>query len=119
MGARVSLRKALATLPDDREAVSATREILAFFASHADEYVSTERVARATRVSPHRVELILGTLVDTFVLDCGGSGEREYRYAPDSLLALEMKRYLQTSAVPNSSLQRGTDRFRSRYGGAR
>ena len=114
----MSLRKALAALPEDRATTSATREVLRFFDTHPNQYVDESRVVRATQATAARVELILHALTDAHVLDCGGSGGQERRYAPDTLLALEMKRYLQSGATPSTSLQRSTDRFRSRYGGA-
>jgi hypothetical protein len=115
----VSLRRALAALPDDRATLAAAREMLRFFSAHANEYVDEERVVRATRVTPTQAERILKVLTEAHVIDCGGSGPSEHRYAPDTLLALEMKRYLQAGSAPSSSLQQGTDRFRSRYGGPR
>ena len=115
----MSLRRALATLPDDRATASAIREVLTFFETHPDEFVDEARVVRATRVSSFQVDIILRALCEAVVLDCGGSDGHEYRYAPDALLALEMRRYLQSFSTLGTTLQRSTDRFRSRYGGAR
>ena len=115
----MSLRKALAALPDDRATISAAREVLRFFSTHPDEFVDDERVVRATRVTHTQAGLILKVLADARVLDCGGSGGLDHRYAPDTLLALEMKRYLQLGSTPSSTRQQSTDRFRSRYGGSR
>ena len=47
-GAKVSLRRALDVLPDDRATTSAARQLLAFMESHSGESVSPERLMRAT-----------------------------------------------------------------------
>ncbi len=113
----MSLRKAIESLPDDRATVLATRQVIAFFNAHPNEWANSARIARATGVDETHVAVVLQVMAEQFVLDCGGSNGRECRYAPDSLLAIEVRRYLQSSAVSGARLQRDVDRFRGRFGG--
>jgi hypothetical protein len=113
----MSLRRALEALPDDRETKSATRSVVAFFEEHPNEAVGCDRISRATGLARSRVESIVHALIDGYVIDCGGSRESACTFVPTPVLELEVRRYLRSSATPHSTLQRGTERFRSRYGG--
>lgn len=112
----MSLRRALEVLPDDRASVSATRGMLTFFVAHPNEHCGPDRVSRATGLPPAKIETLAQVLCETFVLDCGGSEQPDYVFVPSPLLTLEIDRYLRSSATSDVVLQRGTERFRSRYG---
>lgn len=112
----MSLRRALEVLPDDRASVSAARGMLTFFVAHPNEHCGTDRVARATGLPPSRIEPVVRIFCETFVLDCGGSAESDFVFVPSPLLMLEIERYLRSSATCDVVLQRGTERFRNRYG---
>jgi len=113
----MSLRKALVLLPDDRGTAHALHEVLAFFNSHVDERIDAERVMHATGMPPARVEPILEVLAKTFVIDCDGDPRlKQCVFHPDSVLALEVSRYLRLGDHSSARLQSKVDRFRGRYG---
>jgi hypothetical protein len=104
-------------LPDDRATVSAAREILAFFNAHAHEPISPDRLVRATGLPADRTEAVLGVLAGSFVLDCDGDpGLAPSSYDPDTVLALEVRRFLRVHEATNTRLQSDIDRFRGRHG---
>lgn len=115
-GAKVSLRRALDVLPDDRATTSAARQLLAFMESHSGESVSPERLMRATGLTREKVDVLMRIFVDAFVVDCAGSDEPAWVFTPAPLLTLEVQRYLRSASSTGSQLQRGTERFRSRFG---
>lgn len=113
----MSLRKAIESLPDDRATVMATRQVVAFFETHPNEWTDSSRVARATNLEETQISAVLRAMADAFVLDCGDSNGTACRFTPDVLLAIEVRRYLRASAVSGARLQRDVDRFRGRFGG--
>lgn len=112
----MSLRGALANLPDDRATRSAARSVVSFIAHHVDEPLEQERIARVTGVSIVTVEQLIKALADGYVIDCGGPGTVSCIYHPSTVLGMEVDRYLRTSSVVDQSLRKSTDRFRSQYG---
>ncbi len=113
----MGLRSALAALPDDRDTREAVRSTLLFLVGHQGEAVDEARIARATSLDPDRLRPVLEALDHAFVIDCGvGSDPDSCTYAPDPVLALEVRRFLQAAGVPQQRLQRGVDRFRGRFG---
>lgn len=113
----MSLRRALAALPDDRETAAATREIVAFFNSHKGEAIGFRRLARVTGLGEVRVAPVLGALATAGVVDCDGDSDgRECTYAPDGALDIEVRRFLRVSEAAGSGLQRRVDRFRGSFG---
>lgn len=114
----MSLRKALTLLPDDRATVNVTREAVAFFSAHPREPIEPERVYRALGMPAARVEPVLRALADSFVIDCDGDPRLDpCRFDPDSILQLEVNRFLRVKDTNQSRLQSGVDRYRGRYGG--
>lgn len=113
----MSLRRALAALPDDRETALAAREIIAFLSEHSDEALTDSRVVRATGIPEPRVREILDIFCRTFVVDClGDPPEQTYRMSSSPVLALEVRRFVRSGAGSEARLKRGTEKFRGRYG---
>lgn len=113
----MSLRRALSALPDDRETVTAAREVVAFLSLHPDESLDTERITHSTSLSSVRVEPVVCALAAALVIDCDGDPRlHEFTYHPDAVLSLEVRRFLKVAGGVESRLQRGVDRFRGRYG---
>ncbi len=113
----MSLRRALQALPDDRDTLSATRDVVGFFREHPGERLDSERIMRATGVSGARLRVILDALASGFVIDCGGeSGAFECEYLPNPVVAMEIERFMRTSGGAGNRLQQGAERFRQRYG---
>lgn len=113
----MSLRKALAELPDDLATRNIVRSLVAYLQSHEGERFNAERVSRSTGVSLHDVQTIMCALVDGFVLDCDGDPRCETcRFTPDAVLNLEVRRYLREAGSSDARLHRGIDRFRGRFG---
>jgi hypothetical protein len=110
------LRRALEHLSDDRETVSATRLVVAFFNAHPNEAVDSVRISRATGIPVPRVEYIVRALSDSFVLDCDDSSEPACVFSPTAVLTLEVRRFLRSKTTVDSRLQAGTQRFRDQYG---
>ncbi len=113
----MSLRTTLALLPDDRGTDVAVREVIAFFRAHAHEPVEPSRVARATGLSADRVEPVLQALAKGRVVDCDGDPLTDpCSFDPDTMLAMEVRRYLRVSDSASSRVQAGVNRFRGRQG---
>jgi len=113
----VSLRTSLALLPDDRATGTAVREVITFFRAHAHEPVSPARVSRATGLAPERVEPVLEALAKGLVIDCDGDPLKEpSSFDPDTMLALEIRRYLRVGDNAHSRVNAGVIRYRGRQG---
>lgn len=113
----MSLRRALATLPDDRDSVRATRDVVAYLERHQGESLDVVKISRATGVVGGRVEPVLSALSHALVIDCDGEPlNGHYRYTPDPVLSLEVRRFLKASGGVDAGLQRRVDRFRGHYG---
>ena len=112
----MSLRKALAALPDDRDSAAAARMVITFFHRHAHDPVGADRVARATGLPLDRAEPVMSALAAGGVLHCDRDlGLSECRYEPDRILALEVDRFMRTTDS-SARLQSGVDRYRGRFG---
>ena len=115
----MSLRTALATLPDDRSTACVIHEVVAFFSAHAHTPIDIERVVRATGFGFERVEPVMGALCSGGVLHCDGDLRlRGCSFDPDHVMALEVQRFLRTSGTPGARLQTGVGRYRNRFGSA-
>lgn len=113
----MSLRRALAALPDDRDTATATREIVAFFDSHKGETIDSRRLARVTGLGEVRIAPVLGALATASVVDCDGDSDcGECVYRPDGALDVEVRRFLRVSGAAGNGLQRRVDRFRGSFG---
>jgi len=113
----MSLRRALASLPDDRATVATAREVVAFFDAHPHEALEPERVSRATGMEHDRTDPVLKALSDAFVIDCDGDPRlMPSSYDPDTVLALEVRRFLRVKDSTTSRLQHSVDRYRGRFG---
>ena len=96
----MSLKRALNSLPHDRETQMAIHECLLALQRHEGEWLEVGRVAVASGVP----EPLSRTTP-------------RYRYAPDRLLALEVGSFLRRSEARTGKLQDNVARFRERYGG--
>jgi hypothetical protein len=110
----VSLRNALAVLPDDRATRVAVTEVLAYVRGTSSE-VDAPRVARVTGLSLSIVEQVLDVLTGGVVLDCCGDPPH-YRYHADTVNDLEVSRFLRSRSTHDSRVQGSVDRFRNRFG---
>ena len=113
----MSLRTALASLPDDRGTVHAVREVVACFAAHPREPMDARRVARATGLDLDRVEPVFRCLADAVVLDCDGDPSwQPCAFDPGPVLLLEVERFLRSASPDAARMHSNIGRFRSRYG---
>jgi len=110
----VSLRNALAVLPDDRATRAAVTEVLAYVRGTTAE-VDASRVARVTGIGLSMVERVLDVLAGGVVLDCSGDPPH-YRYHADTVNDLEVSRFLRSRSTHDSRVQGSVDRFRNRFG---
>jgi hypothetical protein len=111
----VSLRKALAALPDDRTTRSALHGVVSYLDTHRDVPFELSGITRGTGLDDVRVESVLRALAAAFVIDCDGDPRStSCTYKPDSVLSLEVRQFLRNSGGGDARLQRGVDRFRGR-----
>lgn len=115
--AAMSLRKALATLPDDLATRTTVRAVVTFLQAHPGESFDANRISRGTGASPHNVEVVLCSLANGFVIECDGDpGCSKCTFTPDRILDLEVRTFLRGTGRDDVRLHRGIDRFRGRYG---
>lgn len=113
----MSLRTALASLPDDRTTACAVREVVAFFAAHAHTQIEVQRLARATGMSADRVGAVVQALCSASVLHCDGDPQLDgSSFDPDRVLAMEVDRFLRSSSAPTARLQASVGKYRNRFG---
>lgn len=113
----MSLRQAMASLADDRDTITAARDVISYFDRHRDQPVAVQVLERATGVPVWRLEPVLSALASALVLDCDGDPRSDgCRYHPDTVLELEVRRFLRAAVTAEGALQRKVDRFRGRYG---
>ena len=113
----MSLRKALAMLPDDVATRNSVRSVVSYLQSHEGERFDVERIGRGTGLAQPRVESVLSALASGYVVDCDGDPRfNSCIFSPDPVLSLEVRRYLRVAGGSDTRLQRGVDRFRGRYG---
>jgi hypothetical protein len=113
----VSLRTALASLPDDRTTASAVREVVAFFAAHEHTSIDLQRLARATALSEERARGVVQVLCSAGVLHCDGDPQlRDSSFEPDGVLSMEVDRFLRSASAPTARLQASVGRYRNRLG---
>lgn len=116
----MSLRRALLSLPDDRASRAALRRIIGYLDLHRDEALDCHEIARRIELSDGSTETLLKTLAAARVIDFDvESGRRTCLFAPDSVLELEVARFLRSQSGVESQLQKGVGRFRDRYGTGR
>lgn len=111
----MGLSSAIARLHADRTLDSAIRDVLATFHGHPREVLTVDTLARLSGRPAGQVEGIARTLRECFVLDCTGDLPG-FRYVPDALLELDIRRYLERVDTVNGRLQDNVARFRERQG---
>ena len=111
----MGLGSALTRLHADRAVDSAVRDVLLLFHDHPRQRMPAEDVAGRTGRQETLVASILRTLAETFVLDCDGDPP-SYRYVPDAVLELDIRRYLDRVEHAHGRLQDNVARFRQRQG---
>jgi hypothetical protein len=113
----VSLRTALASLPDDRTTACAVREVVAFYAAHEHTPIDPLRLSRATAISAERVVTVVQALCSAGVLHCDGDPHlKGSSFDPDRVLAMEVDRFLRSACAPNARLQASVGRYLNRFG---
>ncbi len=113
----MSLRMALAALPDDRDVAHAAREVIACFATHVGEPLQAARISRATALEIDRVLPVLKALAVSIVIDCDGDPAcGSCTFEPDTVLRLEVERYLRSGNADAVRRQSSLGKFRSRLG---
>jgi hypothetical protein len=113
----VSLRTALASLPDDRMTASAVREVIAFYAAHEHTPMDPSRISRATAISADRVVAVVQALCSAGVLHCDGDPHlKDSTFDPDRVLSMEVDRFLRSGGASNARFQAGVGRYMNRFG---
>lgn len=113
----MTLRRALARLSDDRDSVRAARDVVAYLDRHRGELLDPAKIGLAVGISGTRIEPVLAALFDGLVISCEGDPLHDRcTFAPDTVLSLEVRRFLKSSSGVDVGLQRRVDRFRGTYG---
>ena len=113
----MSLRTALASLPDDRATMHAVREVVACFAAHPHEPLGAQRLARSTAIDIERIEPVLRSLAASVVIDCDGDPSlNPCVFNPGPVLQLEVERFLRSASPDVTKMHSSIGRFRSRLG---
>ena len=109
----MSLNSALGRLPGDRTTETTVREVLELMRIHLDERITAAEVARRLERPESSVSVILSCLSDAYVLRVDGG---RYRYDPDPLNDLDVRRFLARAQTHSQLVQDNVARFRERYG---
>lgn len=109
----MSLHTALGHLPGDRATETTVREVLELMRLHTSEPIASGEVARRLERPESAVSVILSKLTDAYVLRTEGD---RYRYDPDPLNDLDVRRFLTRAATHSQLVQNNVARFRERYG---
>lgn len=109
----MSLHTALGRLPGDRTTETTVREVLELMRIHINEPLASGEVARRLERPESAVSVILSRLTDAYVLRAEGD---RYRYDPDPLNDLDVRRFLARAATHSQLVKNNVARFRERYG---
>jgi DNA-binding IclR family transcriptional regulator len=109
----MSLKRALEKIPDDRTSEAAAKDILRLFRHHPDESLSVNDVARRAGLNESTVGMILCVLADSYVLS---SDADRYLYHRDTIVDMEIERFLRRAETHNEFVQSNVAKFRERYG---
>lgn len=113
----MTLKRALGTLPDDRETIRVAREVVAYLERHRGRALDGTAIATATGLPSPKVHDVLFALRLGHVVQCDAGGHGElFRYEPDTALELEVRRFLASSGTIDAGLRRRVDRFRGTFG---
>ncbi len=112
----MTLKTGLERLGSDRETKSAVRHVLEALVRHAGEWMDAQTLHGYSGVDGPRLDGILSTFAQAFVLDCDGDPPR-YRYDPDRLLHIEVDRFLRRAESHTGKVRSGVEAFRRRYPG--
>jgi hypothetical protein len=110
----MSLRRALDRLPHDRATEGAARELLTLFRRRHGEWIPLSELLIEGSYPEGVGRTVLDTLVSSTVLEFRG-GPPRYRYETDSLVELEIDRYLRRADRHSGMVQDNVARFRQRY----
>jgi hypothetical protein len=100
-------------LPSDRSTEDAVRDVLELARIHAGEWLGASEVARRLQRPEESVRVILSKLAEGYVLHSDGD---RFRYDSDTLLDLDVERFLHRSQQHTQFQQNNLAKFRDRFG---
>jgi hypothetical protein len=109
----MGLDRALRDLPGDRATETAVRDVLQLMVAHTGRPFTPREMADRLGRPEDSIKVILSTLAKGLVLEADGEA---YAYERDSILELDVQRFLQRSGVHSQLAQDNLARFRDRYG---
>jgi hypothetical protein len=112
----LGLAQAMSLIADDRHMESVTREVLSVFTGSPDRWLTTAEVARRCLHDAETVGRVLTALAAGCVLDFEAASGG-YRYHQDTVLDLEIRRFIRRADGHERLVRTNVDRFRQRYGG--
>jgi hypothetical protein len=106
----------MSLIADDRQTQSATREVLDVMTASPERWFTAAEVSRRCLIDSDTVHGVLTALAAGRVLDFEpASGS--YRYRKDTVLDLEVRRFIRSANGHERLVRTNVDRFRQRYGG--
>lgn len=84
---------------------------------HVGEPVPATRISRSTGLELSRVVPVLTALARYLVIDCDGDpSTKSCTFKPDTVLKLEVERYMRSGSSDTARLQSSLGKFRARLG---
>lgn len=103
----------MALLPSDRSTEDAVRDILEIARVHTGEWLGASEVARRLQRPEESVRVILSRLAEGRVLNRDGD---RFRYDSETLLDLDVERFMRRSQQHTQFQQNNLAKFRDRFG---
>ncbi len=111
----MGLSTAMNLLGDDRQTKSSTREVLGVMTDTSGRWFTPREIEQRTLLDHETVSCVLQALAMGRVLDFEpASGS--YRYQQDTVLDLEVRRFVRHVDDYERAHRTNVDRFRQRYG---
>lgn len=109
----MSLRRALEELPHDRMLESVAREVLGLFQRNPKSWLTPDQV-KSRIPHPANADRILTLMAESYVLDFEDAPPR-YRLVDDTLLSIEVDRFLRQAERHEHRIQTNVARFRRHF----
>ncbi len=111
----MGLAAAMSLIGDDRSTTSTMRDVLSGLTAAPGRWFTEAEIMRRSLYDRDAVAAVLQALVAGRVLDFEPASS-SYRYNQDTVLDLEVRRFLRHADGNERAVRTNVDRFRQRYG---